>query len=557
MYDEPAQASIVKGKKSWEKGILKEELQRVGERKKEFSTRCGIPVERLYTPLNLKGWSYIEKLGFPGEYPFTRGRNATMYRGKLWLISQYAGYGTAEATNKWYKYIIEQGAQALNMALDLPTQIGYDSDNPLSRGEVGKIGVAIDSLADTETAFDGIPLEDIVMGTTAMAVGPIFLAFFIALAEKRGVSPQKLKASINNDILQEYFARGTYIFQIRPALKFACDLVEYSLRNNLKKVQTAYNGYTIAEAGANSIQQMAFTLANAVEYIKELISRGISIDELPTPRVLLPGGIYFFEEICKHRAFRRMWARIMKERFNAKDSRAMTFIGQAGCPGSLFTAQQPLNNIARGAIVALVQALSGGEVLSGGRMDEALSIPSPEAVRVALRTQQIVACETGVADTVDPLGGSYYVEALTDEMEDQATKLFDKIEAMGGAVVAIERGFIEAEISKSAYNDLKQIESGEKVVVGLNKYQVDEPTPMKLMKVDPGEEERQIEKLKRLRRERNNAKVTTTLRELKGAAKEGVNLVEPILAAVKSYVTIGEICDVLRDVFGEYKRPRD
>ncbi len=554
MYHEQELVKIRQAMESWEKGSLRKQLDTVEERKKEFTTVSGIPVRRLYTPLDLseKGWNYVERLGFPGEYPFTRGMSPTMYRSNLWRMYQYAGYGTADSTNKWYKYLLDQGAQELAMALDLPTQIGYDSDNPLCRGEVGKVGVSVDSLADMETIFDGIPIENIHITTVGSAIGPIFLAWLIALAEKRHIPPQKLRISIQGDILREIVSRGTQIFPVRPSVKCTCDFIEYGVKNGLS-LEHAYCGYHMREAGANAIQEMAFTLANAVEYTRELVSRGIKVDELPRPRVIFVGGIEFFEEICKSRAFRRMFARVMKEKFNAKNPEAMVFTLQFGSQSSLYTSQQPLNNIIRGAIIALVEALSGGETNSVARYTEALSIPTPESATISLRTQQIIAYETGIADTVDPLGGSYYVETLTDELEEKATQLFEQVEAMGGAIAAIERGFIQREIAKSAYEDLRQVESGGKVRVGVNIFQVDEPTPIKLMRVDPSDEERQIQKVRRLRKERGNDRVESNLKELEQTALEGINLVPPILAAVRSYATIGEICDVLRGVFGEYK----
>lgn len=557
MFDEKELSKIQRAKEAWEESTLRLELETLGERKRNFRTTSGIPVNRVYTPLDLKEreWNYLEKLGFPGNYPFTRGKNPNMYRSNLWLMYQYGGYGTAEATNKRYKYLLEQGVQEIGVALDLPTQLGYDSDHPLSRGEVGKTGVAANSLADMEVIFEGIPIESIQISTVASAIGPIFLAWLIALAEQRGIAPQKLRISIQGDILREYVARGTYIFPVKPSVKLTCDFIEYSVRNKLD-LENVYCGYHLREAGCNAIQEIAFTIANAVEYIRELIRRDISIDELHQPRVLLVAGLEFFEEIAKFRAFRRMWARMLREKFNAKNPRSMVFTFQNGSQSSLYTAQQPLNNIIRGTIAAMVEALSGSQISSIARYDEALSLPTPESVKVALRTQQIIAHETGIADTVDPLAGSYYVETLTDELEDRATDLFEKVEAMGGAIAAIERGYMETEIGKSAYDDLKQIENGEKIRVGVNRFRENEEVPLKLMKVDPTEEERQIEKVRNMRGRRDDKKVRSSLNDLRRMAKGKVNLVPPILAAVKSYATVGEICDVLRDIYGEYRRPK-
>jgi len=559
MFDKDEIAQIKKAKKSWESKELKKTLEIFEERKKEFITESGISIQRLYTPLDLKEkkCSYNKDLNFPGLYPFTRGDNPTMYRSHLWKVYQYGGYGTAETTNERFQYTLRQGANELGIALDLPTQIGYDSDHPLAKGEVGRIGVAINSLEDMEALFNGIPLENIDISTTANAIGPIFLAWCLALAEKRNIPLEKLGVRIQNDILKEYVARGTYAFPIRPSVRFACDLIEYGLKNKLSNLRTEICGYHMREAGATVIQEMAFTLANAVEYIKELMSRGISIDDLPQPIMNTVAGLELFEGISKNRAMRRMWARILRERFGAKEGSEclkLTFFG--GSQASRWTAQQPLNNIIRGTIAALVQALSGVQVCGVARYDQALCLPTPESVRIATRTQQIISEETGVMDTVDPLGGSYYVEALTDELEDKATELFKKVEAMGGAIVAIENGFMEAEIGKSAYKDLREVETGERVRIGVNKYQVDEALSIGMMKIDPLEEEKQLRKLHRLKKERDNDKVKHDLQVIKEAAQDKVNLVPPILKAVKSYTTIGEICGVLREVFGDYQRPK-
>ncbi|UCG66891.1 MAG: methylmalonyl-CoA mutase [Deltaproteobacteria bacterium] len=558
MFDQKKLARIEEAKKAWEEGSLKQELQTAGETRAKFSTESGIAVERTYTPLSLedKKWDYMEDIGFPGQYPFTRGERPLMYRSIPWLMFQYAGYGSPEQTNKLFRHSLDQGATFLYLALDLPTQIGYDSDHPLSRGEVGKVGVPINSLADIETIYDGIPLENIATGTTGNAISPIYLSWMIALAEKRGIPFEKMRVQAQNEILKEYIARGTYIFPPKPGVKIACDVIEYVIKNNLSNVQPIwYCGYHMREGGANLVQELAFTLANAVTYIEGVLSRGIGIDELPQPRAGFVAGMDFFEEICKSRAFRRVWAKLMKERFGAKNERVMAISLHPGASGTAYTAQQPMNNIVRGAITALVQALSGAAVLAVKSMAESLSIPTPELMRIPLRTQQIIAEETGVTNTVDPLAGSYYVEALTSEIEERVTQLFNEVEARGGALAAIEEGFMTGEIAKSAYQQLRQVESGEKVVVGVNKYQVDEPITIQLLKVDPREEKRQIKKVKQLKKERDNSEVRRTLNELKDAAEKGDNLVPPTLAAVKTYATVGEICDVLREVYGEYVEP--
>lgn len=444
-YDKGELDRIRQRKETWENTLVKGEIEKRGEWKKEFKTNSGIPIERLYTPLHLneKEWSYPEKLGFPGDYPFTRGITPTMYRGVPPRMFVYSGYGSAEATNQRYKYLLAQGAKELIIASDLPTQLGYDSDNPLSRGEVGKIGVAINSLADVEVIFDGIRLDEVFVGAQANANSPILLAFVVAAAEKQGVSPQRLKFVVQNDVLKEYIARGTYIFPPKPALKFSCDIIEYVARNNLSEwmCPIIYCGYHMREAGANTVQEMAFTMANAVAYIEEVLSRGINIDELPQQRALFVAGLDLFEEVCKHRAFRRMWAKMMKERFKARNPRVMALGYTCGSQSSLYTAQQPMNNIVRGTISGFVQALSGVQTMNIAAMDEALSIPTEESATLVLRTMQIITHETGIPNTIDPLAGSYYVETLTDELEERATRLFEKVEALGGAVACIDKQF--------------------------------------------------------------------------------------------------------------------
>lgn len=559
MFDKGELNKIKQMQGDWERSALKQELEERGEWRSEFKTLSGIPVKRVYSPLDLaeKGWSYTEKLAFPGAYPMTRGRTATMYRGSIWPMWIYGGFGTAEDANKRYKYLIEQGTQEVAVALDLPTQLGYDSDNTLCRGEVGRIGVAIDSLADVEAAFDGIRLEDILIFTTANAIGPIFYALFTAMGERRGVPLKKMHINIQNEILKEYVARGTYIFPPKPSVKFSVDLIEHVCRNNLSDNVYPYwfCGYHMKESGATAVQEMAFTMADTVAYLDELVSRGVDINTFHDPEVDFATSIDFFEAICEHRAFRRWWAKLMKERYGATNPRTLGVYFRGGSHSSNYTAQQPLNNIVRGTLSILAQALSGEQTMSTGAMDEALGIPTEESHRLALRTQQIVAYESGIINTVDPLAGSYFVEALTDELEERATELFNKVQEMGGAIPAIESGFMQSQIMQSAYQFLKEVESGERIVVGVNKFQVDEPTTIKLTKLDETVEERQIEKLKKLRKERDNSKVQKTLKELKEAAIEGVNLVLPCMAAVKAYATIGEICGVLRGLWGEYRAP--
>lgn len=557
MFDKDELEKIRRLEKQWSDTELKKELQGKGEWKHEFQTLCGIPVKGVYTPLDLaeKGWSYSDKLGFPGGFPMTRGKSATMYRGGIWPMWVYGGFGTAEDANKRYKYLVEQGTDEVAVALHLPTQLGYDSDNPLCRGEVGRIGVAIDTLADVEDAFKDLPLEDILIFTTANAIGSIFYALVVAMGEKRGVPVNRMQINIQNEILKEYVARGTYIFPPKPSVKFSVDLIEYICRNNLSDNVYPYwfCGYHMKESGATSIQEMAFTMADAVAYLDELVSRGVDINSFHDPMVNLATSIDFFEAICEQRAFRRWWAKLMKERYGASNPRTLGVYLKGGSNSSNYTAQQPLNNIVRGALSILAQALAGSQTMGTGAMDEALGIPTEESHRLALRTQQIVAYESGITNTVDPLAGSYFVEALTDELEDRATELFNEVQAMGGAIAAIESGFMQKEIQDSAYKYLKQVESGERIIVGVNKFQVEEQTTIKAMKIDDTVEMRQIERLNKVRKSRDNEKVKRSLKELKEAAIEGVNLVPPCLDAVKTYASIGEMCNVLREVWGEYK----
>jgi methylmalonyl-CoA mutase N-terminal domain/subunit len=557
MFDKDEIERIRQMENEWKSNTLKKELEEKGEWKKEFKTLSGIPVKRAYTPLDLaeKGWSYTEKLGYPGAYPMTRGRSATMYRGSIWPMWVYGGFGTAEDANKRYKYLVEQGTDEVAVALDLPTQLGYDSDNPLCQGEVGKIGVAIDTLADVEDAFKGIPLEDILIFTTANAIGPIFYGFVVAMGEHRGVPIERMHINIQNEILKEYVARGTYIFPPKPSVKFSVDLIEYVCRNKLSDNVYPYwfCGYHMKESGATSVQEMAFTMADAVAYLDELVSRGVDINTFHDPMVNLATGIDFFEAICEQRAFRRWWAKLMKERYGASNPRTLGVYLKGGSNSSNYTAQQPLNNIVRGTLSILAQALSGEQTMGTGAMDEALGIPTEESHRLALRTQQIIAYESGIANTVDPLAGSYFVEALTDKLEEEATALFNKVQEMGGAIVGIESGFQMKQILDSAYHFLKEVESGERIVVGVNKFQVDEPTTVKAMAFDETVEKRQIERLNKVKKGRDEGEVKKSLKELKEAAIEGVNLVLPCLAAVKAYASVGEMCDVLRELWGEHK----
>jgi methylmalonyl-CoA mutase N-terminal domain/subunit len=518
-------------------------------------TGSNAEVQRLYTPNDVEGLDYLEDLGFPGEYPYTRGVQPTMYRGRLWTMRQYAGFATAEESNKRYKYLLEQGQTGLSVAFDLPTQIGYDSDHPLSEGEVGKVGVAIDSLKDMEILFGGIPLDKVSTSMTINAPAAVLLAMYIAVAEKQGVTPDKLNGTIQNDILKEYIARGTYIFPTQPSMRLITDIFEYCAKQVPKWNTISISGYHIREAGSTASQEVAFTLADGIAYVQAAINAGLEVDEF-APRLS-----FFFnshndllEEVAKFRAARRLWARIMKDRFNAKNPKSMMLRFHTQTGGSTLTAQQPDNNVVRVAVQTLAAVLGGTQSLHTNSRDEALALPSEESVRIALRTQQIVAYESGVAETVDPLAGSYYVEAMTDRIEKEASEYIAKIDELGGAPRAIDKGFIQKEIQDSAYRYQMEVESGERVVVGVNKFQIKEETPKGLLKVDPRVGEMQKAKLGELRKSRNNVKVSEALEGLKKAAGGDENLMPFILDAVREYATLGEVCGVLREVFGEYKQ---
>jgi len=536
-------------------GNVKKDLQQRPERKEVFENNSGILIKRLYTPLDTQELDYIEDLGFPGEYPFTRGIQPTMYRGRYWTMRQYAGYGTAEESNRRYKFLLEQGQTGLSVAFDLPTQIGYDSDHELALGEVGKVGVAISSLLDMETLFDGIPLDRVSTSMTINAPAAILLAMYIAVAEKQGVPFEKLRGTVQNDILKEYTSRGTYIFPPRPSMRLITDIFSFCAENMPQWNTISISGYHIREAGSTAIQEVAFTLANGIAYVEAALDAGLDVD-LFAPRLsfFFNAHLDFFEEIAKFRAARRLWAKIMKERFKAKNPRSVMLRFHTQTAGCTLTAQQPENNIARVAFQALSAVLGGTQSLHTNSMDEALCLPSEDAVRVALRTQQLIAHEIGVADTVDPLGGSYYLENLTEEICARAQEYITKIDEMGGAVAAIEKGYVQREIQESAYRYQREIESGARVVVGLNRFRVQEEQPIQLQRVDPAVRLAQIERLKALKSERDGSRVVECLSILRHAASGDANLLPPILEAVKAACTMGEICDALRDVFGEYRQ---
>lgn len=548
-----ARDRIAAEQERWHKQTVAPALARFPEQKAEFTTNSGVPVQRLYTPADVS-IDYLHDLGFPGEYPFTRGVQPTMYRGRFWTMRQYAGYGTAEESNARYRYLLENGQSGLSVAFDLPTQIGYDSDSPYAEGEVGKVGVAIDTLADMETLLDGIPLDKVSTSMTINAPAAVLLAMYIAVAEKQGVRPSQLAGTIQNDILKEYAARGTYIFPPEPSMRLITDIFAYCAREVPRWNTISISGYHIREAGATAAQEVGFTLANGIAYVEAAIRAGLDVDTFaPQLSFFFNAHNDFFEEVAKFRAARRLWARIMRERFKAQNPKSwmLRFHTQTG--GSTLTAQQPMNNIVRVTLQAFAAVCGGTQSLHTNSMDEALALPTEESVRVALRTQQIIAYESGVAGTIDPLAGSYYVEHLTSEIERQAQAYIAKIDEMGGAVRAIERGFMQREIQEAAYQYQRQVESGERVIVGVNRFQVEEPPPTNLLTVDPAVQEAQQRKLADVKARRDQAAVDRALAGLRAAAAGTDNLMPPILAAVKAYATLQEICDVLRDVFGEYQ----
>ena len=538
----------------WKNGPYAKTCARFPERKEAFKGSSGIEVKPLYTPLDIEQIDYLSDLGFPGEFPYARGVQPTMYRGRFWTMRQYAGFATAEESNRRYKYLLEQGQTGLSVAFDLPTQIGYDSDHELSAGEVGKVGVAIDSLADMETLFDGIPLDKVSTSMTINAPASMLLAMYIAMAEKQGVSAEKLNGTIQNDILKEYAARGTYIFPPKPSMRLITNIFEYCSTAVPKWNTISISGYHIREAGATAVQEVAFTLADGIAYVKAAVDAGLDVDDFgPRLSFFFNAHNDLLEEVAKFRAARRLWARIMRDRFGAKDPKSMQLRFHTQTAGCTLTAQQPDNNIVRVTLQALAAVLGGTQSLHTNSRDEALALPSQDSVRIALRTQQIIAYESGVADTIDPLAGSYYIEALTDEIERAAADYIRRIDEIGGAPAAIERGFIQAEIEESAYRYQMEIESGDRTIVGLNDFQIEEARPSGLLKVDPAVGDLQCRKLAQLRAERDNAAVEASLAALMQAAQGSDNLMPFILGAVRAYATLGEMCGVLRGVFGEYK----
>jgi len=521
--------------------------------RKRFST-TGLPLETVVTPEDLRGWDAERDLGSPGEFPFTRGVYPTMYRGRLWTMRQYAGFGSAAESNRRYRYLLEKGQTGLSVAFDLPTQIGMDSDHALAQGEVGKVGVAIDSLEDMQTLFEGIPLERVSTSMTINSTAAILLALYVAVAKQQGANLARLAGTVQNDILKEYVARGTYIYPPRPAMRIVTDIFAWCRRELPNWNAISISGYHIREAGATDAQEVAFTLADGIAYVEAAVAAGLQVDEFaPQLSFFFNAHNEFLMQIAKFRAARRLWARLMRERFGARDPRSMMLRFHAQTAGSALTAQQPENNLARVALQCLAAVLGGCQSLHANALDEALALPTEEAALLALRTQQIIAHETGVANTVDPVGGSYAIEKLTDEIEAAARAYIAKIDAMGGMLRAIETGYVQQEIQKSAYEYQQAIERGKQIVVGVNRFRTEREQPIPTLRIDPEIERSQVARVRALRARRNTAPVRAALEDVERRARGGENLMPAILATVEAYATVGEISDALRRVFGEYR----
>jgi methylmalonyl-CoA mutase N-terminal domain/subunit len=549
-------ANLADERVRWEAEVVARTLSRSPERAPRFETSSGIEVDRLYLPDEAEAGDYLDQLGFPGEYPFTRGVQPTMYRGRFWTMRQYAGFGSAAESNRRYKYLLEQGQTGLSVAFDLPTQIGYDSDDPLALGEVGKVGVAVSSLADMETLFDGIPLDKVSVSMTINAPASILLAMLIAVAQKHGADPKGLRGTVQNDILKEYIARGTYIFPPAPSMRLITDLFAYCAAETPHWNTISISGYHIREAGSTAAQEVAFTLANAIEYVGAAIAAGLAVDDFaPQLAFFFNAHNNLLEEVAKFRAARRLWAKIMRERFAARDPKSWQLRFHTQTAGSALTAQQPENNVVRVTLQALAAVLGGTQSLHTNSQDEALALPSESSVQVALRTQQVIAYESGVADTVDPLAGSYYVEHLTDEIERGAMQYIERIDALGGARKAIEAGYVQAEIQDAAYAALRAVEAGRSVVVGVNRFQsASEAHRGDLLRIDETVQAEQIARLKALRAERDEDRVAAVLARIEEAARDPSAPLMPLFVeAVAAYATLGEICNTLRRVFGEYR----
>ena len=524
------------------------------ESKKEFTTLSGVPLERLYTQADLAGWQPDKDLGYPGEQPFTRGIYPTMYRGRLWTMRQYAGFGTASESNRRYRYLLSKGQAGLSVAFDLPTQIGLDSDHPLAAGEVGKVGVAIDSLEDMEVLFDGISLESVSTSMTINATAAILLCLYVAVAKKQGADLAKLSGTIQNDVLKEYIARGTYIYPVRPAMRIVTDVFAWCKEHLPKWNTISISGYHIREAGSTAVQEVAFTLANGIAYVQAAVDAGLAVDDFaPQLSFFFNAHNDLLEEVAKYRGARRLWAALISERFRARDPRSLMLRFHAQTAGSSLTAQQPENNIVRVAIQALAAVLGGCQSLHTNSLDEALALPTEDAALIALRTQQIIAHETGVANAVDPIGGSYAIEHLTNTIESRAREYLAKIDALGGMLRAIESGYVHSEIQKAAYDYQHKVESGEQIVVGVNSFVSQEERPVPTLRVDAEIERKQVARLQALRARRDSSRAKASLAALESAAATSQNLLPFVINAVESYATLGEIADALRRVFGEYR----
>ncbi len=546
--------SIKENKERWQEETVDPTIAQFPERKESFETTSSIPVERLDVPPS-DGRDYASDLGFPGEYPFTRGVQPTMYRGRFWTMRQYAGFGTAAESNQRYKFLLEQGQTGLSVAFDLPTQIGYDADDPLALGEVGKVGVSISSLADMKTLLDGIPLDKVSVSMTINAPAAILLAMVIAVAKEQGVAVNKLRGTIQNDILKEYIARGTYIFPPKPSMRLITDVIAFCSREVPRWNPISISGYHIREAGSTAAQEIAFTLANGITYVQAALNAGLDVDRFASQlSFFFNAHNNFLEEIAKFRAARRLWARIMRQRFAAEDPRSWRLRFHTQTAGSTLTAQQPENNVIRVTLQALAAVLGGTQSLHTNSRDEALALPTADAVQIALRTQQIIAHESGVADTIDPLGGSYTIEYLTDELENRALAYIEQIDQLGGMLEAIERGFVQHEIQEAAYRFQRDLEENKTTVVGVNRFtQESESMHMEMMKLDPALEEEQRAKLAQLRAGRDEDKVSELRSRVETAARSGENLMPLFITCVENDITLGELCNTLRGVWGEYR----
>jgi methylmalonyl-CoA mutase N-terminal domain/subunit len=557
MFDKEKLESIKSEKHQWDCGPVEKVCAKFPERRETFTTISGDEVERLYTPVEIADLDYEADLGFPGEYPYTRGIQPTMYRGRLWTMRQYAGFGTARETNERYRYLLKEGQTGLSVAFDLPTQTGYDSDHPMAMGEVGKVGVAIDSVDDMRVLFDQIPLDQVTTSMTINAPATVLLAMYLAVAEEQGVPYDKVGGTVQNDILKEIICRGLYIYPPRDSMRLTVDLIKFCYEQVPRWNTISISGYHIREAGSTAAQEMAFTIANGISYVQACIDRGMEVDSFgPRLSFFFNAFTNVIEEVAKFRAGRRYWAKVMKERFGSKNPRSMMMRYHVQTGGVTLTAQQPLNNIVRVALQTLATAYGGAQSLHTNSFDEALCLPTQEAVTVALRTQQIVAEESGATDTIDPLAGSYYVEALTDRIEEEIDEYIKKIDAMGGTLKAIEEGYIQREIQDSAYRFQKEIESNERVYVGINKYTMEEPPLTNLLKMDPKQQEIETEKLKKFRADRDPEAWKAALDNLNKLSRTEENVMPAVVEAVKARATIGEICDVWRNIWGEY-RPKE